>query len=72
MDQAEAWKMSGRKSSGFLQEINATTLTKYFRSMHPLFNLFLPALIPQRNKDKAISNIAAINSIEVKAIRNWD
>jgi len=41
MDQAEAWKMSGRKSSGFLQEINATTLTKYFRSMHPLFNLFL-------------------------------
>jgi len=51
MDQAEVWKISGRKSSGLLQEIKATTPTKYFRSMHLIFNIFL---LPWSRKEMKI------------------
>jgi len=30
---AEAWKILARKSPGFFQELKATALTKYFRSI---------------------------------------
>jgi len=67
IDHAEAWKILARILSGFLQELKATTLTKYFRSINLAFNS--AALILQRNEDKITPNIAAINSTEVKTTR---
>jgi len=69
-DHAEAWKILWWKPSGFFQELKATTLTKYLRSISQIFNQHIStALIPQRNEDKTIGCIAAYNT-EVKTRRN--
>jgi len=72
IDHAEAWKILGRKPSGLFQDLKAATLTKYFRSINLIFHQCISiALILQRNEDKIIVN-TALNSAEMKTIRNWD
>ena len=73
IDHAEERKVLERKPSGFFQELKATTLTKYFRSINAIFNQYISvALIPQRNEDNVTGDIAARSSTKVKTIRNRD
>jgi len=70
IDHAKAWKILYQKCSGFFQGLKTTTLTEHFRSIN-LSNISTPVFLQlRRNENKIISYIAAINSTEVKKLRN--